>query len=230
MKLNVESITEQVRHLLRGEIEAGRLTPGTRIREEAFAAKLGISKSPLRLALHQLKQEGIIRIEPRKGFYVAVPSNEQVLSLMEMRAVLEGLAARLAAARADKGFVKRLERCFAGFREEELSARHREYSIADTRFQRLLAEASGNLELVDSLERINIRLNMSRLYADLMADHDLVPVHREHLAIIAAIKSGDGDQAEELTRAHVTSVRKLALQKSTHDRPGDDLQPVQVSA
>lgn len=223
-KINLESITDQVRHLLQREIEAGRLTPGTRIREDEFARELGISKSPIRVALHQLKQDGIVRIESRRGFYVAMPTSEQVIELTEMREVLEGLAARRAAARPDRGFVKELAACFAGFREKDLQKRRMEYSRADLKFQRLLAEASGSAELIRMLEVVNLRLHMSRLYAGLMANHDLVPVHQQHLEIIAAIRAGDPDRAETATCAHVAIVRRLVVlrAKQLQSDPSED--------
>jgi len=221
-KINLESITDQVRHLLQREIEAGRLTPGTRIREDEFAKELGISKSPIRVALHQLKQDGIVRIEPRRGFYVAMPTAEQVIELTEMREVLEGLAARRAAERPDKGFVKELSACFAGFREKDLQKRRMEYSRADLRFQRLLAEASQSTELIRALEIVNLRLHMSRLYAGLMANHDLVPVHQQHLEIIAAIKAGNPDRAEAEACAHVAVVRRLVIIRAKQQAEAED--------
>jgi DNA-binding GntR family transcriptional regulator len=223
-KINLESITDQVRHLVQREIEAGRLTPGTRIREDEFARELGISKSPIRVALHQLKQDGIVRIEARKGFYVAMPTAEQVIELTEMREVLEGLAARRAAERTDRRFVKELAACSAGFRERDLQKRRMEYSRADLRFQRLLAQSSGSAELIRTLEIVNLRLHMSRLYAGLMANHDLVPVHQQHLEIIAAIKAGDADRAEAVACAHVAVVRRLVVLRANqlHTDPSED--------
>jgi DNA-binding GntR family transcriptional regulator len=205
-KINLESITDQVRGLLQREIEAGKLEPGTRIHEGAFASRLGISKSPLRFALYQLKQDGIIRIEPRKGFYVALPTRKEFFELLEMREVLEGLAARRAAGCADRKVVRRLSDCFSGFDENNLHDRRMEYATADHRFHRRLAEASGSAELIKTLEVVNIRLHMNRLRAMLSRQHDLRPLHREHLAIIDAISTGDCDRAEMLASAHVGGV------------------------
>jgi len=205
-QLNFESITDQVRELLQREIEAGKLTPGTRIREDVFAKELGISKSPLRFALYQLKQDGIIRIEPRRGFYVAVPSPNEMMQLLEMREVLEGLAARRAASHADARMVRRLEECFRPFTDENLDERRLEFANADHRFHRLLVEASESYELIRTLEVINIRLHMNRLRARLSRHRDLTQVHQEHLAIINAIRLGDAHRAETLASAHVAGV------------------------
>ena len=96
-RINKDSITVQVHQFLQREIEAGNIQPGARIVEEQMAQQLGISKTPLRLALHQLKQDRIVDIEPRRGIYLAIPTLPEVLELIEMREVLEGLAARRAA-------------------------------------------------------------------------------------------------------------------------------------
>ena len=118
-----ESITEQVRDILQREIEAGNIEPGARIYEEKLAQQLGISKTPLRLALHQLKQDGIVRIVPRQGIYLAVPTREEVTELIEMREVMEGLAARRAARRRDPQDIERMRACFAGFSEANVNER-----------------------------------------------------------------------------------------------------------
>ena len=99
-RINNDSITDQVHQFLQREIEAGSIQPGARIVEDQIAQQLGISKTPLRLALHQLKQDKIVNIEPRRGIYLAVPTLREFLELIEMREVLEGLAARRAALQA----------------------------------------------------------------------------------------------------------------------------------
>ena len=206
MTLNFDSITDQVRALLQREIEAGRLTPGTRIREDVFAEQLGISKSPLRFALYQLKQDGIIRIEPRKGFYVALPTPREMMELLEMREVLEGMAARRAAKRADEKMIRRLADCFKTFDDNNINERRLDFAIADHKFHRRLVEASDSLELIKTLEVINIRLHMNRLRVRLSRERDLVAMHHEHLAIIDAIRIGDANRAETLAAAHVAGV------------------------
>jgi DNA-binding GntR family transcriptional regulator len=201
-----ESIAEQVRLTLRREIELGHLEPGSRIFEDALAQKLGTSKMPIRLALHQLKQDGLVRIEPRKGTYVAIPSPDEIPHLLDIREVLEGLAARSAATHADKNEIAALKACFGAFSEADLDDRSIEYASADHRFHTLLVAASGNKELIKSLDLITIRLHMYRLRRALAHQQNLVPIHRDHLRIIDAIESRDGVLAEHLVRAHVRSI------------------------
>lgn len=217
-RLKQDSITDQVRELLQRDIEAGRIKPGARIYEETLAKELGISKTPLRLALYQLKQDGIVRIEPRQGIYVALPTVKEVLELIEMREVLEGLAARRAARHTNADLVARLRACFAGFEESNLAERRVKYAAADHKFHRLLVQASESQELIKSLEVMSIRLHMNRLRAALSRQHDLRPIHTEHMAIIGAIEAGDAQKAESLVRRHVRNVPWQTVLKD-HDEP-----------
>jgi DNA-binding GntR family transcriptional regulator len=201
-----ESITEQVYEIVQREIEAGRIKPGERIYEQQLAEQLSISKTPLRLALHQLKQDGIVRIEPRQGIYLAAPSLDQVYELIEMREVLEGLAARRAASARKRAFTDQMKTCLAGFTHENVNQRRSKYANADHRFHRLLVRASASNELIRSLEKINLRLHMNRLRLLFSRGHDLRPIHDEHLAILAALEAGDSRKAEQLVRSHVRNI------------------------
>jgi DNA-binding GntR family transcriptional regulator len=205
-RINQRSIIDQVREILQRDIEAGRMKPGERIFEDALAKDLGISKTPLRLALHQLKQDGIIRIASRQGIYVAMPTPTEILELIEMRELLEGLAARRTARKADADLIARMYACFAAFDEGNLAEQQLKFAAADHKFHRILVEACGSRELIKTLETINIRLHMNRFRAALSRRHDLRPIHREHMAIIRAIKARDARKAEALIRRHVRNV------------------------
>lgn len=205
-RLNLESITDQVRGLIRHDIEEGKLQPGDRIYEEKLAREFGISKTPLRIAIHQLQQEGIIRIEPRQGIYVSLPTMQKLMELLEMREVLEGLAARRCATGNNPTMVAALKECFAGFDPGELDQRRIEYAAADHNFHTTLVHASGSAELRKNLETINLRVHMNRLRTTVMRNHNLQPLHEEHLSIIEAIEAGDADRAEERAKAHVRGV------------------------
>ena len=205
-RLHLESITDQVRDLIVQDIEDGKFAPGERIYEDKLAKELGISKTPLRLAIHQLREAGILRVEPRQGIYVAQPTMQEVMELAEAREVLEGLAARRAAAGTNPELVQELKDCFAGFDEDGLDDKRTAYAAADHKFHQLLARASGSSELIQMLNIINLRLHMNQMRTTVMHQHNLVPTHRGHMSIIDAIEAGDGERAEASTRAHVRGV------------------------
>jgi DNA-binding GntR family transcriptional regulator len=220
MALIKDSITEQVREFLQNEIEAGTIAPGERILEHKLAEQLGVSKTPLRLALHQLKQDRIVRIEPRQGIYLATPTAQEVLELIELREAMEGVAARRVARGAEPQIVDQMRACFAGFSDDNVNDARKKYAHADHRFHRLLVTAAGNRELVRVLEVINLRLHMNRLRRIFSRGHDLRPLHREHIAIIDAIAAGDARKAEVLARAHVRNVPwQLVMSEITASSP-----------
>jgi DNA-binding GntR family transcriptional regulator len=82
-------------------------------------------------------------------------------------------------------------------------------------------EASDSTELIKTLEIINLRLHMNRLRARLARERDLVPVHREHLAIIEAIRAGDARRAETLASAHVAGVPWHSVLEEEDERTAD---------
>lgn len=209
-----KSITDQVYEILHRAIEAGHFAPGARVYEEALASELGISKTPLRLALHQLKRDGVVRIEPRKGIYLAAPSLMEIIELIELREVLEGLAARRAAAQKDRTFVAGMEACLAPFNEASLGRQRLRYAAADHRYHSILVDASGSGELRKTLQVINIRLHQHRL-ENQAAGHDLRPIHRQHLSLIRALKAGDAERAELLARDHVRHQLALKMLKES---------------
>ncbi|MBN8919779.1 MAG: GntR family transcriptional regulator [Rhizobiales bacterium] len=205
-KIKRESLTDQVLDILQGEIDAGRIAPGARIVEERIAEQLGVSKTPLRLALHQLKQDGIVRIEARQGIYLAIPTPGEVAELVEIREVMEGLAARRLARAAHKSIVAALRECFSGFTETNVNDKRSKFATADHAFHRQLVTLAGSRELTRVMSVVNLRLHMNRLRHIVSRGHDLRPLHKEHMAIIAAIGSGDAQKAELLGRAHVRNV------------------------
>lgn len=223
--INTDSITDQVHQFLHREIEAGNIQPGARIFEDRIAQQLGISKTPLRLALYQLKQDKIVRIEPRRGIYLAIPTHLEFLELIEMREVLEGLAARRAALQPDRRFVSQMKACFAAFNKgnfDDQDGKGR-YAAADHRFHRLLVQAADSAELLGSLSVINIRLHMNRLRRGFSKFHDLRPIHREHMEIIVAIAAGDAKSAETLVRMHIRNVPWQKLLRGSDIVAGDSI-------
>src|SRR2546429_8824664 len=87
---------------------AGRLTPGQHLVETELARQLGVSRQPVREALHRLEAEGWVDLRPNQGAFVHVPTDQEVDQLLDVRELLEAETARLAARSADRGAVARL--------------------------------------------------------------------------------------------------------------------------
>src|SRR5260221_5583275 len=102
------SLSKVASDQIRGQILAGKLKPGERLVEDKLSAELGVSRVPVREALLALSAQGLVHIEPRRGATVAEITPKIVAELVEVRALLEGLNAKLAAQRHDPDIVAQL--------------------------------------------------------------------------------------------------------------------------
>ena len=143
-----QQLTDRVLAALREAITSGRLPADARIKQEQIAAELGVSRTPVREALHLLEQEGLVRLVPRRGALVQGFTAADVRELYELRELLEPAAAALATARAtdaDREAVQRL----AG-----LTERRRGGFEANRDFHRALCAPCGNGLVMRTLDSV----------------------------------------------------------------------------
>jgi DNA-binding GntR family transcriptional regulator len=203
-RLQIRSVVDQVHDDLLERIVAGELAPGSRLRQEALAAELGVSRTPLREALARLVSEGLVEFVPNRGATVAHRDFTDMEEAWRARIVLEPGAARLAAERRDPNEVERLRETVRRQREvaDDLSA-----SFAVNRdFHLALVAASGNAHLLRFadllwLSRIGVPIfaRQARDRAHILAWAD------DHEAITDAVAAGSTARAEQLTRAHIAA-------------------------
>jgi DNA-binding GntR family transcriptional regulator len=193
--------TKRAYELIRERITTLELEPGSVINEQRLANELDMGLSPVREALKLLAHDNLVVITPRHGLYVAgvnVPDLEQ---LSELRLTLEGLSARLAAQRATDDDIVILE----ALRQEQAATpvedRRRLFDI-DHKFHLAVARAAHNKYMADSLERL-FGLSQRLWYLALPKLGFLPGSVEQHLDLVMAIKSGNGDEAERIMRAHV---------------------------
>lgn len=193
----VPDLTEQVYQRLVDAICSGDLAPGTRLTQEELAASLSVSRQPVLQALRMLKRDGLAIDAGRRGLIVAPIAPELIENLYEVRGVLEGLAARLAAlagAKIDPGLVERGRAALARGHFPSLID-------ADMAFHNAIYAASGNPLIAESASRHwhHIRRAMGGV---LQADGPRDWVWDEHQAIVDAINAGDAPAAERRAREH----------------------------
>ncbi len=199
---------------LRKMIASGELADGQRIAEIPTAERLGVSRMPVRTALRTLEQEGLVTRAGARGYAARGPTAGQITDAIEVRGVLEGLAARILASRTSPApFVKKLTSCLAegdaifakGYLEEADLERFYTYNLA---FHDLLVASSGNQAIAYALSRNN-HLPFASATA-LVLDMDDLPAtfrlldaaHRQHKAVSEAILADKPDAAEHLMRQH----------------------------
>jgi GntR family transcriptional regulator of vanillate catabolism len=199
---------------LRRMIASGELRDGERIGEIATAERLGVSRMPVRTALRMLEQEGLVVKLGARGYAARGITVGQIEGAIEVRGALEGLAARrLALQGLDRATDKALSLCLqegdALFAKGYLADGDLERFYAyNLRLHDLLTTASGNPAIGIALSRNNhlpfaSPAALALDWDDLAAEFDhLSGAHREHHAVVDAIRSRDADKAEQLMRAH----------------------------
>lgn len=185
---------------LRSDIIDGTYSEGDRIREEQVAEDFGVSRVPVREALHLLEQQRFVELRPRRGAVVLATSQDRVHELMAIRCELEVMAARLAAERRGGDRADELSQLVADAQTEVDEGRLDRVPELIDRFHEVIAVASGNRELVDMLRTIRRRV-------DWLFEVDIEERSPEswsdHAAILAAVLEGDDVLAATLMRSHI---------------------------
>lgn len=196
---------------IREAILDSRLPSGTWLREEELARLFGVSRTPVREALQILRVDGLVEAAPNQGARVAALTTEDVLALYLVREVLDGLAARLAAARATPEQLEEI----SGINDEMERAHERNnpqcVSEKNLEFHQHLRQAAGNTYLNRFMEQVEHAIRRSSQTIFSYPGHPENSV-AEHRAIIDAIRGGDSARAEELAIEHVRTARRLKLQ------------------
>ena len=199
-------LTQSVVRRLRDEIFAGQMAPGTPLSVPGLAARLEVSRSPVREAVQQLVVEGLAEYTPRVGAKVAVLDEDSLRHVFEVREVLDGLAARQAVERLTYADIDDLWKRIRA--QEDLltgPADHKRDAQLDLEFHTAVRSLSGNKPLCDALLKLDTQ---SHLYRSDMWGHD---VNRrlsvtEHRRLVAALEAGDAEGAQAAARAHAAGV------------------------
>jgi DNA-binding GntR family transcriptional regulator len=197
-----ENLDQKVYSILKNMIVERQLLPGQKIPQEKLARDLGISRTPLIGALKFLEQDKLVESVPRRGFFVRLFSKEEMVYIFELREVLEGLAARRAAAKVTDAQIAELKRFFKDFAKQKNISDVKAYAREDRRFHNFIIDVGAKEFLKSILLTTNI---ISFSYQVLHSEGLVRPPNatiQEHLAVIGAIKERDSEAAENLMRLH----------------------------
>jgi DNA-binding GntR family transcriptional regulator len=229
------ALVDKLASQLHARVLSGELASGTRLRQEALAEEFGVSRTPVREALRKLQAGGLVELQPNRGAVVRGFSSREIRDAYEVRAALEALAAGLAAERASREQLQRLEHAQGEFRAalERTVARRRggrevgereilRWGKANDDFHQTIHEASGNEVLVATLAQLhrNFPRDLSRLVVS-ESTAMLQANVREHEAILEAVSGHDAAAAYELMQAHVAragSLVTLRVEQRSTDR------------
>lgn len=204
-ELRQTSLAQLARDDLLGAILRGELAPGQRINEPDVAARLKVSRVPVREALRELQSSGLVVARKHAGVFVRELDAGEVRDLYEMRALLDGYAGKRVAAQAPA-----TRRMLARVLQESIAAMHdaaqahavQRYYAENLRFHWAIVEAAGNRELAQSYRGVVQKLHLSRL-KNLSHDVGMRASIAEHERIARALRDADGAACESLLARHV---------------------------
>ena len=212
------SLSTQVYDAIRSAITATNIyemeEANLRLDERELAARLGVSRTPIREALVRLEHEALVRSVPRRGYFIARKSKAELLEIIIVWAALESMAARLVALHTSEESIASLRSIFATFDGERIAANLDEYSDANLKFHQRIIELSGCETLRRTAEGILIHVRSIR-HRTIAEDRRFERSIVDHMHIIEAIESRDADLAEKLVRDH-------ALQLAAHVDANDN--------
>jgi DNA-binding GntR family transcriptional regulator len=193
------TIREQIAERIRADVISGRLAEGTSLREQALAKQYGVSRAPIRDALLQLTQEGLLVAKPNCGVRVGSPSDEEIQPLVvELRRKIEVFALRKVFSRLTNADINRLDDTVQQLKTaceiEDLAevVRH------DMALHRYILEATGNMDLLAMWLPI-----VSRMFLHYSRHGNIMESYREHAAIVDAIRKKDRKAALAALTANI---------------------------
>jgi DNA-binding GntR family transcriptional regulator len=199
-----DQVTAEIRRL----IISGELAQGERLVEDRLAARLGVSRNPVRESIRVLAAEGFVLVIPRIGATVARLSPAEAEELFDVRMAIEGLAARLAARKRTPETAARLRMVLDSAKEAVEGGRLERVADLNTAFHLAVGEVAGNSYLNLMMAPMLLRAQwVFRQTAAVRGPHSW----SEHLSLCEAIAAGDEDEAQARAVAHVAAARRSFL-------------------
>lgn len=199
-------LRQQVYEALEQLIVDGTLAPGEHLVETELATRLGVSRGPVREALHSLNRDGWVELRPRQGAFVRQPSGPEVEDFFHVRSLLEAECARLAAERVDETgsalLRELLRKGWAAVAEDD----ERELVRANDALHMAIADLAGNTTLQELTKLLRRR---SQWYFTPVSRTRATHAWREHEQIVEAIVDGQPDAAAQHLRDHVDATRRV---------------------
>jgi len=201
-----KSLRELALEYLRNCIIDGSLKMGQILSERKISEELGVSKSPVREALAQLRNEGLVSIEPQKGARVFSLSELEVAQICDFRQAIEMAAFELALQRDPDGFADKIQRVVVKMERERARGNEKAYLSLDTAFHHLIFEHAGNDYLTESYTRYIGKIAALRTHLAKLPKHTELSFD-EHKRIAVAIREGDRAKIKSLLTEHIDRTR-----------------------
>lgn len=205
-------LRDVVLQTLRRAILTGELKPGERLMEIHLADKLGVSRTPVREAIHKLEQEGLVTVIPRRGAEVAQITEKSMNDVLEVRRFLDALCVELACDRITSEGVEQLCSAQEEFEEAVKSKDLREMARKDVKFHEIIVEATGNLRMVSIINNLSEQMYRFRFeYLKDVSRHERLV--EEHRLILDSIREKNKALAADTAKLHIDNQMESIMER-----------------
>lgn len=207
---NLLSLRKRIYNAIEDGILSGKYITGEKISEARLTHELGVSRTPVREALSQLATEGLVELVPNRGALVKGVTQEDIRDIFEIRALIEGLAAKRAAENITEALARELTDAIDLEEFYTLKGKPGHLMVIDSRFHECIYRASNSRPLIRMLKTFHHYVRQARNLS-LSVPGRAGKALDEHKAILAAILDRNGEKASMLTEKHVQNARKNLL-------------------
>lgn len=197
--------------LIREAIVTGRLKPGDRLPEERLAQELRISRTPIREALRQLQTEGLVEVPRNRGARVRMHTEAELDDVYQLRALLEGFAARRAADRVTPAQIAEMRASCEHYEQLDVRTEHDALLEENDRFHRIVFEAAGSELLAGMLRQVTVIPRAAYRALVGFTETERRASVEDHRRLISSLEQHDGERADMIARGHVLDARDLVL-------------------
>jgi DNA-binding GntR family transcriptional regulator len=212
-----KSLGEHVFESLKQSIIQGNITAGEWLVESHIAETLGISRTPVREAIHKLEREGLIERQPRGGFTVLGLNRNDIEETFGIRSVLEGYAARLAAVKHNEEELEPLKKKIEEFQNALERKKMDVLPVINTEFHDMLYALSKSPKLVHMINGLQDQIYRYRELI-LKEKRFAVTSNRDHIQLLKLIRKRDAKGAEQLVRDHILRGQEMVLKEYDRQR------------
>lgn len=196
---------------IKQDIVLARLHPGEPLFEEDLAARLQVSRTPIREALRKLNHDGLVRIVPNKGAFVRVLTPRDIREIYEIRGALEGFAAAEAAARLSGEQLGSLSRLAQNLKRREARLGYKELRDAWEMLRQMIIAAADNERMKMILATVNDQVETARHYSSAPPGR-LEELLADFVSVVEALRARNSAKAQRLFQDHLTKSKKVLLE------------------
>ena len=208
-QVHQQTLSDKVAHSLKEAILNGELRPGSHLKTQSIAEQMGVSLAPVREAIAQLVERGLVESRPYRGAFVAELTPQDAKDLYVLRSAIEGLGGRLAAERTRPEDLEPLRRALREMEEALAANDYVRYASLGIHFHGKIVSLAGNCMLEELWSKLasQTRLSLTVTWPKYSHLHQA----NEHQLCLDAIASGDGDYAEQVMREHLVNFSQKVL-------------------